>query len=144
MKTRIPLTLGVALFLSACGTGSTGDAPEKAAANSKTSASSSSSGGTPSAEAIAEAKTIFANRCSPCHGPSGKGDGAASAGLNPKPRDFGDPEWKASVDDPYLEKIIQYGDAAVGRSPAMPPNPDLNGKPEVVAALRDLVRSFGE
>jgi mono/diheme cytochrome c family protein len=33
-------------------------------------------------------KTIFDARCSPCHGISGKGDGAASALLNPRPRNF--------------------------------------------------------
>jgi cytochrome c oxidase cbb3-type subunit 2 len=33
-------------------------------------------------------KTIFDARCTPCHGINGKGDGAASALLNPRPRNF--------------------------------------------------------
>jgi mono/diheme cytochrome c family protein len=33
-------------------------------------------------------KTIYDARCTPCHGINGKGDGAASALLNPRPRNF--------------------------------------------------------
>ena len=91
--------------------------------------------------ATAKAQEIFASRCTPCHGPQGKGDGAASAGLTPKPRNFGDPAWQAAVDDAYIEKIIKYGGTAVGKSPAMPGNPDLTD-PAVIAALRTMVRSF--
>ena len=49
-------------------------------------------------------------------------------------------DWAAS---PYIAKIVSYGGAAVGKSPAMPPNPDLAGKPEVAAALREKVRGLG-
>lgn len=98
----------------------------------------------PSPEAAkAEASQIFATRCTPCHGPSGHGDGPASAGLTPKPRNFGDAAWQQAVSDDHLQKIIQYGGAAVGRSPAMPANPDLTSKPDVVAALAAHVRSLG-
>ena len=38
--------------------------------------------------------------------------------------------------------IIKFGGAAVGKSPAMPPNPDLVAKAEVVTALREHVRSL--
>lgn len=89
-----------------------------------------------------EADDIFASRCVTCHGPTGEGNGAASAGLTPKPRNFHDADWQAGVTDEHIDKIIQYGGAAVGKSPAMPPNPDLVGKPEVVAALRQKIRSF--
>lgn len=88
-----------------------------------------------------EAKNIFATRCTPCHGPEGKGNGPASAGLTPPPRNFTDPAWQASVTDEHIEKIVQYGGAAVGKSPAMPPNPDLVDKP-VVKALREHIRSL--
>jgi mono/diheme cytochrome c family protein len=98
---------------------------------------------TPSADARAEAEQIFATRCATCHGPEGRGDGAASAGLDPKPRNLQDPVWQQSVTDAHIENIIQYGGAAVGRSAAMPANPDLTGKPEVVAALRAYVRGLG-
>lgn len=94
-------------------------------------------------QAKKEAADIFANRCTPCHGPNGAGDGPASAGLTPKPRDLRDPEWQKSVDDAHIEKAIQYGGAAVGKSAAMPANPDLNEKTEVVASLRALIRGLG-
>ncbi|MDQ3263503.1 MAG: c-type cytochrome [Myxococcota bacterium] len=89
-----------------------------------------------------EAKTIFSQRCVACHGAAGMGDGAAAAALNPKPRAFGDKAWQASVTDAHIEKIIEQGGSAVGKSPLMPPNPDLVGKP-VVRALREYVRNFG-
>ena len=92
-------------------------------------------------DGAAKAKEIFANRCTPCHGPEGRGDGPASASLDPKPRNFHDHDWHASINDAHIETIIKFGGAAVGKSPAMPGNPDLND-PVVVAELRTLVRSF--
>jgi mono/diheme cytochrome c family protein len=89
-----------------------------------------------------EAAELFASRCTTCHGATGEGNGPASQGLNPKPRNFHDGSWQTSVTDTHLDRIIQYGGAAVGKSPGMPPNPDLVGKPEVVAALREHVRSL--
>ena len=94
------------------------------------------------AEARTEATQIFALRCTPCHGPTGGGDGPASASLSPRPRNFHDATWQSSVTDEHIERIIQYGGAAVGKSPAMPANPDLADRAAVVAALREHVRSF--
>lgn len=91
----------------------------------------------------AEAQEVFQTRCVTCHGDRGEGNGPASAGLNPPPRNYTDPQWQASVTDEYIEQIIVQGGAAVGRSAAMPNNPDLRDKPEVVAALREIVRGFG-
>ncbi len=96
----------------------------------------------PAVDASAQAAEIFTTRCVTCHGPQGAGDGPASAGLTPPPRDFGDPEWQRSVSDQHIETIIRYGGAAVGKSPAMPGNPDLNDKPAVVAALRQRIRAL--
>lgn len=95
-------------------------------------------------DAKQQAQEIFAGRCTPCHGAQGKGDGAASKGLTPPPRNFSDPAWQKSVTDDHIEKIIKYGGAAVGKSPAMPANPDLNAKPQVVTELREIVRGFGK
>jgi caa(3)-type oxidase subunit IV len=39
-------------------------------------------------ELLAHGKEQFMNQCVVCHGAEGKGNGAASAGLNPKPRNF--------------------------------------------------------
>jgi hypothetical protein len=72
----------------------------------------------------------------------GAGDGPASAGLTPKPANFTLPEWQQKVTDDHIEKIIAYGGMAVGKSAAMPPNPDLDAKPEVIKALRAYVRGL--
>lgn len=95
-----------------------------------------------SAEAKAQAETIFAQRCTTCHGANGKGDGPASAGLTPKPRDYTSAEWQDSVTDEHIAKIIKYGGAAVGKSPMMPANPDLTAKDEVVAGLVEHIRGL--
>lgn len=91
---------------------------------------------------VAEATQIFTLRCTPCHGPTGAGDGPASKALVPPPRNFGDATWQASVTDTHIEQIIQYGGTAVGKSPTMPANPDLTSKPAVVTALRAHIRGL--
>jgi mono/diheme cytochrome c family protein len=98
----------------------------------------------PAASAVAEATQIFDTRCFTCHGKQGAGDGPASAGLTPPPRNLQDPAWQASVSDEHIRQIIQYGGAAVGKSAAMPANPDLMSKPEVVEALRAHVRGLAK
>jgi mono/diheme cytochrome c family protein len=95
-------------------------------------------------EAREEAKQIFSSRCAACHGANGAGDGAAAAAMNPKPRDYSDKSWQASVTDEQIEKVIVEGGPAVGKSALMPPNPDLASKPKTVIALRELIRSFGK
>ena len=90
----------------------------------------------------ADAEQIFTQRCTVCHGASGKGDGAGASALNPKPRDYTDAAWQKSVTDEALAKVIGEGGAAVGKSPLMAASPDLKDKPEVVKALVAKVRSF--
>jgi mono/diheme cytochrome c family protein len=92
----------------------------------------------------AEAAGIFSMRCATCHGASGAGDGAAAVALDPKPRSFADAEWQKSVTDEHIDKITVGGGTAVGMSPLMPPNPDLASKPDVVTALREIVRGFAK
>jgi mono/diheme cytochrome c family protein len=93
-----------------------------------------------SAAASAKAEEIFSTRCFTCHGMSGAGDGPASAGLAPPPRDFRDPVWQDSVTDDHITKIVAYGGAAVGKSPGMPGNPDLVAQKDVLAALVAHIR----
>lgn len=147
--TRLALTGSLALLvLTGCkkeeGGGAAAPTTAQAPAEQKAEApaGNAAGGGEITAELREEAKNIFSTRCTPCHGPEGKGDGPASAGLTPPPRNFGDAQWQASVTDEHIEKIIQYGGGAVGKSPAMPANPDLVGKPQVVAALRDRIRGL--
>jgi len=96
----------------------------------------------PASDPAAEASEIYVNRCTVCHGETGKGDGAGSAALDPKPRDFTSPDWQSSVTDDHLTKIIVYGGAGVGKAPTMPANPDLDAKPDVVAELVKLIRGL--
>ncbi len=139
----LKLLMALALGAVACG----GESPEPGKQPGSTTASSGTDGQSSSATAVSEAArkeaaSIFTTRCTPCHGAVGKGDGPASAGLTPKPRDLSDPAWQQAVDDEYLEKILLYGGIAVGKSAAMPPNPDLNGKAEILKALRLHVRAL--
>lgn len=90
----------------------------------------------------AEAAQIFASRCVTCHGATGAGDGPGSQNLSPPPRDLRDSAWQSEVSDEHIANIVQYGGAAVGRSPTMPSNPDLSGKPDLVAALVAHIRGL--
>lgn len=95
-----------------------------------------------SPETRQRAQKIWRERCSDCHGASGRGDGPRAASLRARPRDFGDRAWQDSEEDDELAEVIVEGGAAEGYSTEMPANPDLAGEPEVVAALVELVRSF--
>ncbi|MFZ9887389.1 MAG: c-type cytochrome, partial [Myxococcota bacterium] len=122
-------------------------AAEPAAAPAPDAAVATATAGTEGAAAATpgaaeEAASIFKTRCVICHGESGKGDGATAAALNPKPRDYTDAAWQASVTDEQLAKAIVEGGAAVGKSALMPANPDLAGKPEVVAEIVKIIRGF--
>ena len=131
-----------ALVLTAC-TEAAAPPPDKAsapAAPAAPAAAASPAAAGPSAAQAAE--EIFKTRCTPCHGVGGAGDGPASAGLTPKPANLTLPEWQQKVTDDHIEKIITYGGMAVGKSAAMPPNPDLDAKPEVIKALRAYVRGL--
>ena len=90
-----------------------------------------------------EAHAIFVERCTPCHGPEGRGNGPSSAALNPKPRNYHDAEWQKQATDAGISKAILEGGQSVGKSAVMPSNPDLVKKPEVVAELVKIIRAFG-
>ncbi len=128
----------------------TGAAPATAAPATEAAPATAAAPGTEGAAAAGggaaadEAKQIFQSRCAPCHGAEGKGDGAAAASLPVKPRNYGDQEWQKTAQDAEIAKIIVEGGAAVGKSPLMPPNPDLKDKPEVVNALVAMIRAFGK
>src|SRR5262249_13511006 len=99
----------------------------------------------PKAYAIPEeSRAVFASRCATCHGAGGRGDGPAAANLTPRPRDYTDASWQKSVTDDQLRKIILEGGFASGKSPLMPPNPDLTDKRDVLEGLVGIVRSFAK
>ena len=140
-KTFIAIALTTLLGATACSKDE--PAPAPAPGTSKASTTTTTTTVAPTAgDPAAQAKDIFAQRCTPCHGAEGRGDGAASASLNPKPRNFHDPAWQESVTDDYLIQIIKMGGAAVGKNAAMPGNPDLKDE-AVLAALKDYIRALG-
>lgn len=48
---------------------------------------------TPREDAVKAGAALYARYgCAVCHGPEGRGDGPVGRSLNPKPRDFRDPE----------------------------------------------------
>ncbi len=61
-----------------------------------------------------KAKADVQTNCTPCHGPSGKGDGPAAAALNPKPADWTSDRVQKETDGTLFWKITN------GRG-AMPP-----------------------
>jgi mono/diheme cytochrome c family protein len=104
----------------------------------------SSTGTTSAGNAAFEARSVFQTLCATCHGPKGLGDGQAAAALDPKPRNYTDKAWQASVTDDDLRNIIKFGGAAVGKSAVMPGAPQLKDKPEVIDELVKIIRNFGK
>jgi cytochrome c553 len=94
------------------------------------------------AKAQGEAREVYASTCVSCHGQRGAGDGLAAMGLPAKPASFADAAWQAQTSDRQIERVIVGGGAAIGKSPLMPANPGLASKPQVVAALRTMIRGF--
>lgn len=84
-------------------------------------------------------QTKFQTLCATCHGASGKGDGPAAAGLNPKPKNLS----VTKRTDAELKKIIKEGGAANGLSPLMPPwGPSLSEQDvtNLIAYIRSLAK----
>ncbi len=91
-----------------------------------------------------EALSIFAERCAVCHGVDGGGAGPAAGSLNPKPANFRSRKWQSSMSDQRIAMIIVKGGTSVGLSASMASNPDLEGQPDVVAALVEHIRKFAK
>ncbi|HEU5366564.1 MAG TPA: c-type cytochrome [Hanamia sp.] len=59
------------------------------------------------AASINNGHTLYKTYCSPCHGDKGKGDGPASASLNPKPADHTSEMVQAESDGTLFYKISE-------------------------------------
>ena len=124
-------------FVVACGknneppppsSGSPNAQPESAPVNKK--------------DPVAAAHQLFGQLCATCHGQDGTGNGPAAANLNPKPRNYTDAAWQASVTDEDIKKTILLGGQATGKSPMMPGNPQLKDEPAELDELVKIIRGF--
>jgi len=135
------LLLLLAFLIPACGKNSEPPPPTSGSPNAKpeTGPSHRPTGGEPT-----QAEQMFATVCATCHGMDGTGSGPAAASLNPKPRDYTDVKWQASVTDDQLKETILKGGQGVGKSPMMPGQPQLKDHPEVLDGLVQIIRKFGK
>ena len=131
MRSLVFLTL----ILVACGKNDKPPAPSSGTPGAKPES------GPPVAQA-SEAQRMFNTVCATCHGADGSGNGPAAESLNPKPRNYTDVAWQASVTDADIKKIILEGGQAVGKSPMMPAQVQLKDKPDVVNELVLIIRGF--
>jgi mono/diheme cytochrome c family protein len=69
--------------------------------------------GAVAADPVAHGQQVYVARCVLCHGPEGKGDGPASAALNPKPRNHTDSAYMNSRTDEELLAVIHDGKGAM-------------------------------
>ncbi|HET8936297.1 MAG TPA: c-type cytochrome [Polyangiales bacterium] len=139
MSNRIGIALILCCSIWGCSKSEPAPAPAASKAQETTGAPPAPTAPTATAETPQD---VFKTRCVMCHGESGKGDGAAAAALNPKPRNYTDAEWQKSVTDDQIKKTITGGGASVGKSPIMPAQPDLASKPEVLDGLVKIIRGF--
>src|SRR5262249_60458199 len=72
-------------------------------------------------------QALFARNCSPCHGESGRGDGASAAGFGTKPSDLTDGRLMNGLPDGFLRNIIENGGAPGGPAHTLPPVQGLEG-----------------
>lgn len=133
--------------LGACGKNSQPPPPSSGSPNAQTeSGPSHARAGTPShgAGEPSQAQQMYGMVCAVCHGMDGTGNGPGAAALNPKPRNYTDAAWQASVTDDQLKQTILKGGAGVGKSPSMPAQPQLADHPEVLDELVRIIRGFGK
>ncbi len=142
---RILVNLALAgMLLSACGKNSTPPPPSSGSPTAEKESGPSHGrdrGAAPAGEAT-QAEKMFQTVCATCHGMDGTGNGPAAANLNPKPRNYTDAAWQASITDAQIKDTILKGGQGVGKSPMMPGQPQLADQPEVLDGLVKIIRGF--
>jgi len=148
------LALAVAgLFAYGCASGpndsnsgnaspTTGSNPEPTASapTGGTTTPAASGGAAASTEiSLAVGETVFKERCELCHGASGKGDGVGGQALNPKPRNFNDKAYMATLTDDQIFNTILNGKPGT----AMPPWKGVVTESQAKSLVLK-VRSFGK
>ena len=93
------------------------------------------------APTAAQGEALYKQYCAACHGPEGRGNGPAAAGLPVKPADHTNSAVMAKISDAEIFKAIKEGGQAAGKSAAMPPWGGVL-KDEQIRALVLYVRSL--
>lgn len=88
---------------------------------------------------LAVGNEVFKTRCETCHGASGMGDGPTGMALNPRPRNFHDKAYMATLTDAQVESTIMNGKAGTG----MPPWKGIVSESEMKSLVLK-VRSFSK
>src|SRR6476619_2507432 len=104
------IAIAVLLASVACGKNNEPPPPSSGSPNARPESGPNRAqpGGEPS-----QAEAMFTTVCAMCHGVDGSGNGPAAATLQPKPRNYTDAAWQASVTDEQLRETILKGGAAV-------------------------------
>lgn len=98
----------------------------------------------PSGSKPSAAQVMWETKCAVCHGITGDGNGPNADQFTPRPHDYTDPAWQASVTDAQIREIILRGGANMGKSAAMPSHTLLRDRPEVLDELVKIVRDCGK
>jgi cytochrome c553 len=146
MRSLLVAALSVTALAAACGKNSEPPPPSSGRANAQpeTGPSRTASRGPGADGEPSQAEKMFATVCATCHGMDGTGKGPAAESLNPKPRDYTDAKWQASITDDQLRETILKGGQAMGKSPMMPGQPQLADHRDVLDDLVKIIRKFGK
>lgn len=136
------MRMSIALLLALVACGKADEPPPASTGSPNAQTESGPSARKPST--AGRAQQMFATVCATCHGTDGTGNGPAAENLNPKPRNYTDPAWQASVTDDDIKKIILLGGQGVGKSAMMPGQPQLKDEPEVLDGLVKIIRGFAK
>lgn len=96
-------------------------------------------------------KALYKANCALCHGDSGKGDGVAGSGSDPKPANFTDPHYMARLDDTFAKAVMKLGKhEATKQGPKfgytalwMPASPSFKDTEitQLIALIRDIQKT---
>jgi mono/diheme cytochrome c family protein len=93
------------------------------------------------ADSVATGEELFQEiGCNGCHGDGGTGDGPASAGLEPSPRNFTNPAWQKVRTDGELRYTIFHGSEGT----AMIANEAMFDDPDDVWHVVNFIRSLSK
>ncbi len=94
-------------------------------------------------EAIDSGAEIYEVNCATCHGPEGKGDGIAAAGLDPKPASLNDAHMMEEMSDGALFWRVREGGVMEPFNSAMPPWKSILSDDEIWQVIA-FIREFAE